>query len=140
MCYVALMADRAEPTLEQIERAWRGQPTTLPPEDLPPPPQLSKIARRINLAILGLTLALYGIAGFGLIFQTGGAAMVFGSVGLANLLVCLHALRSHCILGIAFRSRFIARREREPALYWASLTLFAISGAFLLFVLFSVGR
>jgi hypothetical protein len=130
----------ADPTPAQIEQAWRGQPITVDAaRDLPAPPHLSKAARRINLWLLVFAASLYAVAGLCLAFQTS-AEIVFVGVGLANLLVCVYALRSHRVLGIAFRSRFIARREREPVLYWASLSLFAISGAFLLFVLFSVDR
>jgi hypothetical protein len=35
-------------------------------------------------------------------------------------------------LGIAFRGRFIARRQHEPRLYWASLAIFALFGLVLI--------
>ncbi len=41
--------------------------------------------------------------------------------------------------GIAFRSRFIARRKEEPALFACSLWMFAIVGLLLLYAVVSVG-
>ena len=130
-----------EPTLAQIEQAWRGERITGDvASDLPaPPPRASRTARWINAGLLVFAASVYAAAGLSLVLQAHGE-IVFAGVGLANLLVCVHALRTHRILGIAFRSRFIARRELEPGLYWLSLAIFAISGAFLLFVLFAVAR
>jgi hypothetical protein len=125
---------QAEPEIAQIEQATRRQPIVASTADENP-----RFDRRVNIAILALTAALYTAGALGLVFQAGGFA-VFGSVGLANLLVCVHAQRTRRILGIAFRSRLIARREREPILYWMSFLLFAISGVFILFLLFAVGR
>ena len=133
-----MTSQHGDPTPAQIERAWRGQPLTVDAaKDLPAPPRLSTAARRINLGLLIITASLYAVAGLCLALQP---RAFFVAVGIANLFVCVHALSSHRILGIAFRSRFIARREREPVLYWASITLFATSGALLLFLWFSVGR
>lgn len=54
---------------------------------------------------------------------------------LAVAVICLtivgFGLRTGRTLGIAFRSRFIARREHEPTLYWVSLTMFAAIGLFI---------
>jgi hypothetical protein len=129
-----------EPTLAQIERAWVGKPIAKPEEDphaLPPAP--SKVAARVDLALLVVFVCLYALAAVGLVFQVG-PELVFGAVGAANVAYAIYAFRTHRILGVAFRSRFIARREREPGLYWASMALFAVSGAVLLIVLFTVGR
>ena len=135
-----MTSQHGDPTLAQIEQAWRGQAVTVgAADDLPEPPRLSTVARRINLGLLILAASLYAATGLCLVLQAH-FEIVFVGVGLANLLVCAYALRSRRILGIAFRSRFIARREREPVLYWASLSLFAMSGTFLLFVWFTVGR
>lgn len=46
--------------------------------------------------------------------------------GVCFALVAFGLLQGR-IPGIAFRSRLIARRELEPALYWASLTIIAAS-------------
>jgi hypothetical protein len=46
-------------------------------------------------------------------------------------------LRSGKTLGIAFRSRFIARRHEEPVLFWMSLAVFAAFGAVALLVALS---
>jgi hypothetical protein len=129
-----------KPTLEQIEQAWRGLPIKATADGLPAPPQLSKTARRVNWAILALAGTLYVTGALCLALQVPSGLIFFGAVGLANLLVCVHALRSRRILGIAFRGRLIARREREPGLFWASLALFAIFGALLSLVLFTVAR
>lgn len=129
-----------KPTLAQIEQAWRGQPIRAIAEDLPAPPQLSETARRVNWAILALVGALYATGALCLALQVPSGRIFFGAVGLANLLICVHALRSGRILGIAFRSRLIARKEREPVLFWASFVLFATLDAILLLVLFTVAR
>ena len=94
----------------------------------------------MNLSLLVLSGTLYVVGVGCLVFQgpaegvfgrAGSSGLVFGGIGFANLFVCAHALRTRRIYGIAFRSRFIARREFEPVLYWSSLAIFAISGAFL---------
>lgn len=51
------------------------------------------------------------------------AAVCFAVVGLA--------LYTGRVPGVAWRERFIARREREPYLYGCSLAIFAAVGAFL---------
>jgi ABC-type uncharacterized transport system permease subunit len=61
---------------------------------------------------------------------------------IAMAIVCFAivgiGLKTRRIVGIAFRSRFIARREHEPVLYWASLFLFAGLGVFLAYAVASV--
>ncbi len=65
-------------------------------------------------------------------------SIIFLAVAAVCLTVVATALRTGRILGIAFRSRFIARREHEPALYWISLAMFAVFGAFLVYAVISV--
>jgi hypothetical protein len=65
-------------------------------------------------------------------------SIIFLAVAAVCLAVVGFALRTGRILGIAFRSRFIARREHEPALFWISLAIFAAFGAFLLYAVISV--
>lgn len=66
------------------------------------------------------------------------AELTFVAIGAANLVAALAALRTWRVLGLAFRGRFIARREYEPGLYWASIALLGVSGGFLLFAVASV--
>lgn len=40
--------------------------------------------------------------------------------------------------GVAFRSRLVARRNEEPALYWLSLAIFVGAALFLVFVAINV--
>lgn len=66
------------------------------------------------------------------------AEPTFVAIGSANLVAALAALRTWRVPGIAFRGPFIARREYEPGLYWASIALLGVSGGFLLFVVASM--
>lgn len=66
------------------------------------------------------------------------AQLTFVSIGSANLVAALAALRTWRVLGVAFRGRWIARREYEPGLYWASVARFGVSGGLALFVVASV--
>jgi hypothetical protein len=129
----------AEPSLAEIEAAWRGNPIDQLNErgSSDQTPTASRMAGRINLGLVVLLVCLYAAAFIGLVSQTS-PALIFIAAGLGNLVSVLVALRTRRVLGIAFRSRLIARREREPGLYWASLALFAITGGFLLFVVASV--
>jgi hypothetical protein len=52
-------------------------------------------------------------------------AVFFSSVAAALSAVVIYGLWRGKTLGIAFRSRLIARRQHEPALFWFSLALFA---------------
>jgi hypothetical protein len=123
------------PTFERIERAWRGQPIEAPdePEGPPPPPPLSATARRLNwaLATAAIGLCLFAIAGFVLTIRPEAR---IAALGAATLVLALVGLKGRRVLGLAFRGRFIARREREPVLYWASLVLLGLWGAFLVCV------
>jgi hypothetical protein len=58
------------------------------------------------------------------------AIPTFLAVAAICLTIVAFGLRTGKTLGIAFRSRLIARRRQEPALYWASLTIFAAFGLF----------
>lgn len=119
------------PTLAQIERAWRGLPIVGPEEDEgPPPPVLSPVARRNNWLLAALAVGLCVFAGVGGALSIP-AQFVIGLVGAALLMLAMIGLRTQRMLGIAFRGRFIARREREPALYWLSLALIGFIGVFL---------
>jgi hypothetical protein len=62
----------------------------------------------------------------------------FLSIAATLLAVVVLGLKTGKTLGIAFRSRFIARRLYEPGLFWASLTIFAVAGLFLIFVAINV--
>lgn len=69
--------------------------------------------------------------------------MVVGSVELiavaaACFAVVAVSLATGRTLGIAFRSRFIARRTHEPALYWMSIVIFGALGAFVAYAVVSV--
>jgi hypothetical protein len=57
------------------------------------------------------------------------AAICFTVVGIA--------LYTGRVPGVAWRGRFIARRESEPKLYGCSLAIFAAFGAFLVIVVIS---
>jgi hypothetical protein len=48
------------------------------------------------------------------------AAMCFGLVAVG--------LKSGRFIGLTFRSRFIARREQEPGLFWSSVCLVVAFG------------
>jgi hypothetical protein len=125
------------PTFERIERAWRGRPIDGPDElDETPAPPLSKSARRLNwtLATVIAALYLFGVVGF--FFPIEPLAMMT-AVGCANLLVVVVGLRTGRIIGLTFRSRFIARREREPVLYWSSLALIGLWGLLVLWAVWS---
>ena len=61
----------------------------------------------------------------------GVAGVCFGIVAIG--------LKTGRTLGVAFRSRFIARREREPGLFGCSLLLFAALGACFTYAVISVG-
>jgi hypothetical protein len=58
--------------------------------------------------------------GIGAAFFSAAAAVSFGVIALG--------LRTGRTLGLAFRSRLIARRRQEPGLYWMSLAIFAVFG------------
>ena len=58
-------------------------------------------------------------------------AEMFAALGAASLLLALLGLRTHRIVGLAFRGRLIARREREPLLYWASIIEIGLASAIL---------
>jgi len=53
-------------------------------------------------------------------------------------LIVIVGLKTGRTLGVAFRSRFIARRESEPGLFGCSLFLFGLAGLFLTYVVVSV--
>jgi hypothetical protein len=120
-----------ELTPARIERAWRGQPIDAPddPEGPPPPPPLSNTARRINWA-LAIAVGVLGLVVAAAIMLRLSLAVSFGALGAAFVVLALIALRTQRMVGLTFRSRFIARREREPVLYWSSLILLAGWGAF----------
>jgi hypothetical protein len=54
--------------------------------------------------------------------------IIFSSVAAILFALVAHGLWSGKTLGIAFRSRLIARRRLEPALYWASLAILSVFG------------
>jgi hypothetical protein len=64
-----------------------------------------------------------------------------GWIFLAAACICLAivavGLKTGRTLGVAFRSRFIARREKEPRLF-GSLLLFGVIGAILIYAVTSV--
>ena len=66
-----------------------------------------------------------------------GAWEVLAAAGACFLIVGL-GLHMGRVPGIAWRQRFIARRESEPYLYWFSLSIFAAVGAFLTIALLTV--
>ncbi|MFZ0267999.1 hypothetical protein [Caulobacter sp.] len=68
--------------------------------------------------------------------QTGWLCIALASV--CFLIVAL-GLKTGRTLGVAFRSRFIARRENEPGLFGCSLLLFGAVGVFLTYVVVSIG-
>jgi hypothetical protein len=125
------------PTFARIERAWRGQSIDAPdkPEG-PPPPFASLMARRINWALAAtmIGLCLFAAAGFVLPIRPDA---IFGALGGASLDLALLGLRTHRIIGVTFRGRFIARREREPWLYWSSLGVFGLWGPIMLWLAWS---
>jgi hypothetical protein len=130
-----------EPTPAEIEAAWRGKPVEQFPEPGlrgAPRPAPTELGRSINRALLILMACLYSAALVALVAQAP-AELTFVALGSANLVAALVALRTWRVLGIAFRGRFIARREYELGLYWASIALLGVSGAFLLFVGASAG-
>lgn len=63
---------------------------------------------------------------------------VFIAIAAACFAVVGVALRTGRILGIAFRSRFIARREHEPVLFWLSVTMAGVLGLFLAYIVVAV--
>jgi len=67
-------------------------------------------------------------------------SFVFLLIATILFAVVRYSIWSGKTLGVAFRSRFIARRRQEPALYWASLTIFSVAGAFLVFVVLATRR
>ena len=79
----------------------------------------------------GAGLSLY--AGAGILIPIPPAS-IFAALAAAALILALIGLRTHRIVGLAFRGRFIARREREPVLYWASLILIGLLSAILGFL------
>ena len=54
--------------------------------------------------------------------------LVFLSFAVLMFAIVGFGLWSGKTLGIAFRSRFTARRREEPALFWISLAIFAAAG------------
>jgi hypothetical protein len=64
--------------------------------------------------------------------------VVFLTVAAVLFTIVGWGLRSGRTLGIAFRSRFIARRREEPRLYWASLAIFAAAGLLLVYAVINV--
>lgn len=68
--------------------------------------------------------------------QTG---LIFLAIAGVCFVIVAVGLKTGRTLGVAFRSRFIARREREPGLFGCSLLLFAALGGFLTYAVISVG-
>ena len=68
--------------------------------------------------------------------QTGWMFLTVAGICFAVVAVGLKTGRT---LGVAFRSRFIARRECEPRLFGCSLMLFGLFGTFLVYAVVSVG-
>jgi hypothetical protein len=68
--------------------------------------------------------------------QTGWLLIALASI---CFLIVVIGLRTGRTFGIAFRSRFIARRESEPGLFGCSLVLFGLVGVFLAYVVVSTG-
>lgn len=131
---------QTEPTLAEIEVAWRGKPLEQPAEDArrgPARTPPTKSGRSINRALLILMACLY-LAGLIALVAQAPPGLLFVAISSANLVAALVALRTWRVLGIAFRGRFIARREYEPGLYWASVILLGASGGLLLFIVVSV--
>lgn len=57
---------------------------------------------------------------------------IFLGIAAACFVIVAAGLKTGRTLGIAFRSRFIARRESEPYLFGCSLFIFGTVGALLL--------
>jgi F0F1-type ATP synthase membrane subunit c/vacuolar-type H+-ATPase subunit K len=68
--------------------------------------------------------------------QTGWILLAVASICFVIIAVGLKTGRT---LGVAFRGRFIARRESEPGLFGCSLLLFGVVGAFLVYAVVSAG-
>lgn len=133
---------QSDPTLAEIEAAWRGKPLEQSVEQPPRGPARTpptQSARLVNRVLLILMACLY-VAGLVALLAQVPAELTFIAVGSANLMAALVALRTWRVLGLAFRGRLIARREYEPVLYWASVMLLGVSGGFLLYAVASVSR
>jgi hypothetical protein len=55
-------------------------------------------------------------------------AGLFIAIGAMCFAVVALGLKSRRFIGLTFRSRFIARREQEPWLYWSSLCVIVAFG------------
>ncbi len=64
--------------------------------------------------------------------------LLIGAALICFLIVAV-GLKTGRTLGIAFRSRFIARRESEPGLFGCSLFLFGLAGLLLVYIVISLG-
>lgn len=62
------------------------------------------------------------------------AAWQFLAIAVASFIIVGISIWRGATLGIAWRGRIIARRDREPKLFGCSVAMFAALGAFLVFV------
>lgn len=67
-----------------------------------------------------------------------GAGWTFLVVAAVCYLMVAIGLKTGKTLGIAFRSRFIARKKEEPILFGCSLWIFGVLGTFLIYVVLSL--
>lgn len=68
--------------------------------------------------------------------QTG---WIFLAIAAICFVVVAVSLRTGRTIGMAFRGRFIARKEKEPGLFGCSIILFGLFGLFLVYAVVSVG-
>jgi hypothetical protein len=129
--------DLPTPTYAQIERAWAGKPIDGPDlDDDSPGPERSNAEGLVDLALLALTplLFLFGLVGLIVSLEP---RLAFAAVGAGCWTGVAVALRTHRMLAVSpIRSRLIARREREPFLYWSSVVAAAGWGALVLSMVF----
>ena len=55
-------------------------------------------------------------------------AWLFTAIAVTCFALVAFGLKSGRFIGLTFRSRFIARREQEPGLYWSSLCVIVAFG------------
>lgn len=60
-------------------------------------------------------------------------SLVFITIAAASFIVVAIALKTRRMPGLTFRSRFIARRDQEPWLYWSSIGAVIVLGLISLF-------